>query len=57
MKGEKIQEKLMEMMGDDTSRAKAKKVGEEAMEAVRKGGSSEKVLTEVIQSLKPKERN
>ncbi|CAK9186045.1 unnamed protein product [Ilex paraguariensis] len=53
VRGEEIGEKVIELMGDENLRAKARKVGEEARKAGDEGGSSKKVLQGVIEMLKP----
>ncbi|GMN32688.1 hypothetical protein TIFTF001_049793 [Ficus carica] len=49
--GEEIEKKIREVMGDEKLRKMAKKVGEEARKAAETGGSSEKVLSEVLEFL------
>ncbi|KAL1812333.1 hypothetical protein ACET3Z_022398 [Daucus carota] len=53
--GEEIAEKIKVVMEDEVLRGKACNVGKEARRAVQKDGGSEKVLAQVINSLKPKE--
>ncbi|KAK3026217.1 hypothetical protein RJ639_040502 [Escallonia herrerae] len=57
VKGDEVAGKIIELMGDHILRANAKKVGQEARKATKVGGSSEKVLMEVIELLKPKNGN
>lgn len=49
--GEEIEKKIREVMGDEKLRKMAKKVAEEAKKAAETGGSSEKVLSEVLEFL------
>ncbi|XP_030512800.1 UDP-glycosyltransferase 708G1-like [Rhodamnia argentea] len=51
VKGEEIERKIVELMTDEKLRERAKKVGEEARKAVGRGGSSDKVIREVVESL------
>lgn len=55
VKGEEVAKKVIEVMGDKNLKTKASKVGEEAREALKVGGSSEKVFNHLIETLKPKE--
>ncbi|KAI6705227.1 hypothetical protein NL676_008189 [Syzygium grande] len=50
VKGEEIEKKIVELMTDEKLRARAKEV-REAKEAVGRGGSSDKVIREVVKSL------
>ncbi|KAI6705223.1 hypothetical protein NL676_008185 [Syzygium grande] len=51
VKGEEIEKKIVELMTDKKLRARAKEVREEARKAVGRGGSSDKVIIEVVKSL------
>ncbi|XP_030445202.1 UDP-glycosyltransferase 708G1-like [Syzygium oleosum] len=51
VKGEEIEQKIVELMTDEKLRERAKKAREEARKAVGRGGSSDKVIREVVQSL------
>nr|XP_043606537.1 UDP-glycosyltransferase 708C1-like [Erigeron canadensis] len=51
VKSEKIAEKVTMLMGDENVREKARKIGEMAKNAIQVGGSSHKVLIEIIQNL------
>ncbi|XP_018729004.2 UDP-glycosyltransferase 13 [Eucalyptus grandis] len=51
VKGEEIEKKIVELMTDEKLRGRAKKVREEARNAVGRDGSSDKVLREVVESL------
>ncbi|KAK3026215.1 hypothetical protein RJ639_040500 [Escallonia herrerae] len=55
VKGEEIGDKVIELMGNEKLRAKARKVGEEARKAGMAGGGSDKALMEVIEMLTSKE--
>ncbi|XP_027119989.1 UDP-glycosyltransferase 13-like [Coffea arabica] len=50
VKGEEIGDQIVELMQDKTLRIKAKKVKEEARKAYEVGGSSKKVLLEIIEN-------
>ncbi|GLT36238.1 hypothetical protein SLA2020_106300 [Shorea laevis] len=52
VKQDEIQRKIDELMRDEKLRSRAKKVGEEAKKAGNTGGSSKKVIMEVIEFLK-----
>ncbi|XP_030512791.1 UDP-glycosyltransferase 13-like [Rhodamnia argentea] len=51
VKGEEIERKIVELMTDETVRERAKKVREEARKAVESGGSSDRVIRNVINSV------
>ncbi|KAL3740040.1 hypothetical protein ACJRO7_021334 [Eucalyptus globulus] len=51
VKGEEIERKIVELMTDEKLREGAKKVREEAWKAVESGGSSDRVIRDVINSL------
>ncbi|KAF8029551.1 hypothetical protein BT93_E2080 [Corymbia citriodora subsp. variegata] len=51
VKGEDIEKKIVELMTDEKLRERAKKVREEARKAVGRGGSSDMVIREVVESL------
>ncbi|XP_010059248.1 UDP-glycosyltransferase 13 [Eucalyptus grandis] len=51
VKGEEIERKIVELMTDEKLREGAKKVREEARKAVESGGSSDRVIRDVINSL------
>lgn len=54
VKGEEIANKLRVLMTDENLRDKARKIGDEAENAIKVGGSSHKVLTNIIQNLQHK---
>ncbi|KAF3648683.1 putative mitochondrial saccharopine dehydrogenase-like oxidoreductase-like [Capsicum annuum] len=54
VKSEEIEEKITQLMEDHKLRSMAQKVGEEATEAWEIGGTSEKVLGQIIETLKLK---
>ncbi|KAK3431353.1 hypothetical protein EUGRSUZ_E03231 [Eucalyptus grandis] len=51
VKGDEIERKIVELMTDEKLRERAKKVREEARKAVGSGGSSNRVIKDVINSL------
>nr|XP_027118753.1 UDP-glycosyltransferase 13-like [Coffea arabica] len=51
VKGQEIGDQIIQLMQDKTLRVKAKKVKEEARKAYEVGGSSKKVLLEIIENL------
>nr|GEY49000.1 UDP-glycosyltransferase 13-like [Tanacetum cinerariifolium] len=51
VKGEEIAKMVKTVMCDENLRENARKIGEEGMNATKVGGSSYKVLTEIIQNL------
>ena len=51
VKGEEIGDQIVQLMQDKTLRIKAKKVKEETRKAYEVGGSSKKVLLEIIENL------
>ncbi|XP_030446042.2 UDP-glycosyltransferase 13-like [Syzygium oleosum] len=51
VKGDEIERKIVELMTDEKLRERAKKVREEARKAVESGGSSDRVIGDVINSL------
>ncbi|KAL3740038.1 hypothetical protein ACJRO7_021332 [Eucalyptus globulus] len=51
VKGEEIEKKIVELMTDEKLKGRAKMVREEARKAVGRGGSSDTVIREVIESL------
>ncbi|KAL7190571.1 hypothetical protein ACSBR2_022787 [Camellia fascicularis] len=55
VKGEEIEERVRELMGDEKLRESAKKVGKEAREAFEVSGSSENALMAVIEMLKERD--
>ncbi|KAI3503281.1 hypothetical protein L1887_31721 [Cichorium endivia] len=55
VKGEEIAEKIRMVMSDEKLREKARKIGEEAKKAIEIGGSSNKVLMEIIHNLQYKQ--
>ncbi|GLU01844.1 hypothetical protein SLE2022_191260 [Rubroshorea leprosula] len=52
VKQDEIQRKIDALMKDEKLRSRAKKVGEEAKKAGNTGGSSKKVIVEIIEFLK-----
>lgn len=54
VKGEEIAEKVKLVMTDEKLRENARRIGEEAKNAMKVGGSSDKVLMEIIQNLQHK---
>lgn len=54
VKSEEIEEKIEELMQDHKFRSMAQKVGEEAKRAWEIGGTSEKVVGQIIEMLKLK---
>lgn len=56
VKGEEIAEKVKMAMGDEKLREKARKIGEEAKNAIKAGGRSDKVLMEIIHDLQHKQK-
>ncbi|CAN4082647.1 unnamed protein product [Withania somnifera] len=57
VKSEEIEEKIQELMQDHKLRSMAQKVGEDAIQAWEIGGTSEKVLGQIIEKLKLQVRN
>ncbi|KAF8029552.1 hypothetical protein BT93_E2081 [Corymbia citriodora subsp. variegata] len=51
VKGEDIEKKIVELMTDEKLRGRAKKVRDEARKAVGRGGSSDMVIRELVDSL------
>ncbi|KAI6705210.1 hypothetical protein NL676_008172 [Syzygium grande] len=51
VQGEEIEKKIVELMTDEKLRERAKMVREEARKAVGSGGSSDKAIREVVESL------
>nr|BDU79106.1 C-glucosyltransferase [Carthamus tinctorius] len=51
VKSGEIAEKVKMVMDDEKLREKARRIGEEAKEAIKEGGSSHKVLMEIIEGL------
>ncbi|KAK3433997.1 hypothetical protein EUGRSUZ_D01288 [Eucalyptus grandis] len=51
VKGEEIERKIVELMTDEKLRERARKVSEEARKAVESGGSSDRVINNVINSV------
>ncbi|XP_010057362.1 UDP-glycosyltransferase 13 [Eucalyptus grandis] len=51
VKGEEIEKKIVELMTDEKLRVRVKEVREEARKAIGRGGSSDKVIREVVNSL------
>lgn len=57
VKGDEVAKKVVEVMGDKNLKATARKVGDEARKALKDGGSSEKVLLDLIEMLNQKKCN
>ncbi|KAI6705228.1 hypothetical protein NL676_008190 [Syzygium grande] len=51
VQGEEIEKKIVELMTDEKLRERAKMVREEARKAVGSGGSFDKAIREVVESL------